>query len=928
MMNIKTWILGTIATCSAMFTSCNNPKDNLSDCEDYVFTDSVSNSHIYGFVSDADGNALANVLVTSGKDSVITSENGAYSFERCRAVNGRCVVKFEDNDYFSVIRTANIEEGEARVDAILMPQDIKEGVTDITTFPNSKGTTIKVGKMTISIPANALVYESDGSAFNGTVFASTYYLNPNSENFTKEMPGGDMSGVTSDGKSVILLSYGMVEVTLKDSANQKLQLKEDTESTLSFPSPEGLADHDQIPLWYFDEEKGTWIEEGIATKNGDSYSGNVKHFSWHNLDYPWSRASICGRVTNKKGDPLPNVLVTISQTSARTDKNGNYCAYVPQNTPVFVTVKPSDYANCPNLPIYNVDGLEAETTFNQDIVLPNMSCLHGIVSDTKGYTLSGIEVCANQTSAVTNRSGEYTIYFNGNEPVTLSVDDKTIINNKNYKEYKFQDPSEIDENKSYDFTIVRPINLCGYVRYSNYRIPNMSTTITAIIDGKEYKIKSSASGTFSFNVNSDVNEVTTYVKASDGCGLESNRRTNKINGEYKYRYIGSLVIPTGISVSGYIKNTCGPSKAYITIESGRGKDKKIFSQSTRYGYFDMYLPLNMIDSKAKVKINCQGKRITKKIELDKKEIDLGNIEFCTGEKPEPDCIYALIGDKTIKFDTKKDRYTEMFQKNNKTLGYKYQAWYKSPDYNGTLVLEIISYPESRNKSEKLSVYLVSDNISASKTGIYTKKSKNNIYTFKTDYELYNDRISDDDDNEVYLYGSADIENKSIVNDFDSTYIDKQLSFKALSILVGKSNSTKFQTLTLSKDATKVIESSLKKKGFKEKSTFMDDEQRIASIYLQDDAEALIHRNKDNTSDVTILTREGIGKEPLYNCWKVDFKNSSLKGKGKSVNYMWKNEADIAQLVMFGPIMGVKFTKTDITEQKCGCSTGNGPTVAN
>lgn len=928
MMNIKTWILGTIATCSAMFTSCNNPKDNLSDCEDYVFTDSVSNSHIYGFVSDADGNALANVLVTSGKDSVITSENGAYSFERCRAVNGRCVVKFEDNDYFSVIRTANIEEGEARVDAILMPQDIKEGVTDITTFPNSKGTTIKVGKMTISIPANALVYESDGSAFNGTVFASTYYLNPNSENFTKEMPGGDMSGVTSDGKSVILLSYGMVEVTLKDSANQKLQLKEGTESTLSFPSPEGLADHDQIPLWYFDEEKGTWIEEGIATKNGDSYSGNVKHFSWHNLDYPWSRASICGRVTNKKGDPLPNVLVTISQTSARTDKNGNYCAYVPQNTPVFVTVKPSDYANCPNLPIYNVDGLEAETTFNQDIVLPNMSCLHGVVSDTKGYTLSGIEVCANQTSAVTNRSGEYTIYFNGNEPVTLSVDDKTIINNKNYKEYKFQDPSEIDENKSYDFTIVRPINLCGYVRYSNYRIPNMSTTITAIIDGKEYKIKSSASGTFSFNVNSDVNEVTTYVKASDGCGLESNRRTNKINGEYKYRYIGSLVIPTGISVSGYIKNTCGPSKAYITIESGRGKDKKIFSQSTRYGYFDMYLPLNMIDSKAKVKINCQGKRITKKIELDKKEIDLGKIEFCTGEKPEPDCIYALIGDKTIKFDTKKDRYTEMFQKNNKTLGYKYQAWYKSPDYNGTLVLEIISYPESRNKSERLSVYLVSDNISASKTGIYTKKSKNNIYTFKTDYELYNDRISDDDDNEVYLYGSADIENKSIVNDFDSTYIDKQLSFKALSILVGKSNSTKFQTLTLSKDATKVIESSLKKKGFKEKSTFMDDEQRIASIYLQDDAEALIHRNKDNTSDVTILTREGIGKEPLYNCWKVDFKNSSLKGKGKSVNYMWKNEADIAQLVMFGPIMGVKFTKTDITEQKCGCSTGNGPTVAN
>ena len=928
MMNIKNWIFGTIAICSAIFTSCNTPKDNLSDCENYVFTDSISNSHIYGFVSDPDGNALANVLVTSGKDTVVTSENGTYSFEKCRAVNGRCVVKFEDNDYFSVIRTADIEEGEARVDAILMPQDIKEGVTDITTFPNGKGTTIKVGKMTISIPANALVYESDGSAFNGTVFASTYYLNPNSENFTKEMPGGDMSGVTADGKSVILLSYGMVEVTLKDSVNQKLQLKEGTESSLSFPSPEGLADHDQIPLWYFDEEKGTWIEEGIAIKNGESYSGKVKHFSWHNLDYPWSRATICGRVTNKNGTPLPNVLVTISQTSARTDKNGNYCAYVPQNTPVFVTVKPSDYANCPNLPIYNVDGLEAETTFNQDIVLPNMPFIHGVVTDTKGNTLCGIEVCADKTSTVTNRSGEYTIYYSGNEPFTLSVDDKTIVINEDYKVYKFQDPSEIDENKSYDFAITRPITVWGYVVYSNYRNINKNAIVTAIIDGKEYKIKSSAWGFYSFKISSDVDEITTYVKASDGCGMESNRESKKINGIYRDQYLGCLIIPVGISVSGYISNTCGPSKANITIVSGRGKDKNTFSQSTRHGYFDIYLPLNMIDSKVKVKINCQGKKITKKIELDKKEIDLGKIEFCTGEKPEPDCIYAIIGDKTVKFDTKKDRYTEMFQKNNKTLGNKYQAWYKSPDYNGTLVLEIISYPESREKRDRLSVYLVSDNISASKTGIYTDKNKKNMYTFKTDFELYDDRISDDDDNEVYLYGSADIENKSIVNNIDSTYIDKQLSFNALSILVGKSNSTKFQTLTLSKDATKVIESSLKKKGFKEKTTFMDDEQRIASIYLQDNAEALIHRNKDNTSDVTILTREGIGKEPLYNCWKVDFKNSSLKGKGKSVDYMWKNEADIAQLVMFGPIMGVKFTKTDITEQKCGCSTGNGPTVAN
>ncbi|MEE0995898.1 MAG: carboxypeptidase-like regulatory domain-containing protein [Paludibacteraceae bacterium] len=932
MTNIKSWILGTIAACSAMFISCNKPKENLSNCEDYVFTDSVSNSHVYGFVYDADGNALANVLVTSGKDTAVSNEGGVYSFERCRAVNGRCVIKFEDNNYFSAIRTANIEEGEARVDAILMPQDIKEGVTDVSTFQNSNGTTIKIGKMEIAIPANALVYENDGKPFNGTVFASAYYLNPNSENFTKEMPGGDMSGVTSDGKSVILLSYGMVEITMKDSLNQKLQLKDGAESTLTFPTPEGFTEeqkHNEIPLWYFDEEKGTWVEEGIATKNGDTYSGKIKHFSWHNLDYPSKRATICGQVTNKNGTPLPNVLVTISQTSARTDKNGNYCAYVPKNTPVFVTVKPSDYANCPNIPIYNVDGLEATTTFYQDIVLPNMPTIHGIVTDKKqGIALRGIRVCTDKTSAVTNRLGEYTIYHNGNDPFTLFVE-KLTIQKTEKMEYKFNNPSEIDENKSYDFAITQPIYAWGYVHYSDNKRRNKSVSVTALIDNKEYKIKTSASGYYSFYFNPDVKEITTYVSASDGLGVESNRVSKKTKDIYWSLYIPQIIVPTGISVRGYVKNTCGISKANISIELGKGKNKKTFSEYTAYGYFDIDLPVSVAGSKSKVKINCQGKNTTKKIDLDKDDIDLGSIEFCSGEKPEPDCIYAVIGEKIVKFDTKKDRYTEMFQKNNKTLGHKYQAWYKSPEHNATLILEIITYPEYIDKSNRLSAYLVSDEISASRNEIYAPKNKENIYEFKTDFELYNDKIeSEEDDDEVYLYGSASIMNKNITDNIKSTYIDIQLRSKASSILAGKSNSTEFLTLILPKEATKDLERLLRKFGFVEKSTFMDDEGRFASIFLKDDAEAYIKRNKDNTSDVTILTREGIGQEPLYSCWKVDFKNSSLKGKGKSVDYMWKNEADIAQLVMFGPIMGVKFTKTDITEEKCGCAAGNGPVVAN
>jgi hypothetical protein len=499
--------------------------------------------------------------------------------------------------------------------------------------------------------------------------------------------------------------------------------------------------------------------------------------------------------------------------------------------------------------------------------------------------------------------------------------EKLTIQKTEKIEYKFNNPSEIDENKSYDFAITRPINVWGSVSYSDNKRRNKSVSVTVLIDNTEYKTKTSAYGYFSFHSDPDEEEITTYVSASDGLGVESNRVTIKLNDNYSYYYIPKLIVPTGISVRGYVKNTCGISKANISIELGKGKNKKTFSEYTAYGYFDINLPVNMAGSKAKVKINCQGKKITKKIDLGKDDIDLGSIEFCSGEKPEPDCIYAVIGEKIVKFDTKKDRYTEMFQKNNQTSAHKYQAWYKSPEHNATLILEIITYPKTFSKSNKLSVYLVSDEISASRNNIYAPKSKENIYEFKTDFELYNDKIeSEEDEDEVYLYGSASIMNKSVTDNIKSAYIDKQLSSKATSILVGKSNSTEFLTLTLPKNATKDSEQSLKKNGFIEKTSFIDDEGRFVSINLQDNAEALIRRNKDNTSDVTILTREGIGKEPLYNCWKVDFQNSSLKGKGRSVDYLWKNEADIAQLVMFGPIMGVKFTKTDITEEKCGCTT--------
>lgn len=929
MENIKKLAFGAIAAFLVLLGGCDNSKENLKNCGDYTCADSVSNTHVYGLVCDADGNALDNVLVTSGEDTVFTDGSGAYSLDKCRVVNGRCVVKFELREFFSVVRTSDIFDGEARIDAVMMAQDSKEGVSEVSRFYNSQGTTIEVGGMKITVPANSMVYEKDGRDFNGSVFASVYYLNPNSDRFAKEMPGGDMSGVTADGKSVILVSYGMVEVTMKDSVGQKLQLREGAESTLTFPFPDGFTEnqkYDKIPLWYFDEEKGTWIEEGIATKNGNSYVGNVKHFSWHNLDNPRTRATIRGRVTNKDGKPLPSVRVTISQTCAWSDSAGYYWTFVPEYTPVFVTVRPEDYGDCVNVPIYNVGELGGEATYTQNIVLPTVPCLHGKVTDEEDSPMGGVVVRTENISTVTNRRGEYSFYYSVEGPFSLFVDDESTAINRRVecKKYVFGNPWEISGDKSYDFMIERPIRICGNLYGTNGKSFRKPIPITAVIGQKEYVIQNQHSygNGYVFSVSNDTKDVTVYVKADDGFGEESNRVYKEVD-KKRWQYMPDIYVPSGVSVSGSVFNRCGPSRANISVVSGHGKDKKVFSQSAKYGRFDIEMPVNMKDVSVKVKIDCNGKMFTKKVDLKEYVNDLGEISVCSGEKLEKNCIYALIGDRTVKFNTKRDKYTEMFQKKGE-MSRKYQVWYKSPDYGGMLILENESAP-LYGKQHRLTVYLLTDKMNVVRGSRIVWPEADNIYTFIPDNEMFGDG---QDDGEIYMYGSADVINKDVDDEMRSNYVSKYFFRTAWSVLMGSSDSTTFYSLKLNQENTQEIEKFLKASGFTEKTTFLDDEQRVTSIFLKDDAEAVVHRNKKNVTDVTILVRDGIGNEPLFSCWKVDFRNSTLQKRGESnINYMWKNEADIAHLVMFGPMMGVRFTKTNVEENKCGCSSGIAPAVA-
>ncbi|MBQ3538782.1 MAG: hypothetical protein IJA46_03030 [Bacteroidaceae bacterium] len=410
--------LATIA-CNSDDDSSKNPESpsNPETPPSVKVEVTMKDAFVEGTVKDTSGNPLEAVTITSGDITTNTDKNGNFSMNKIADASGRFVLKFTKNGYFTITRSGVFNEN-LSISVVMQPKG--DSNTLSTTFSSTADETLEAEGMQVDIPASSLV-TPDGKEYTGTVQADMLYLSPDNDNFTEMMPGGDLAAVRSDESDAMLISYGMVEVSLTDSDGNPLQLKEGEQSQMTFPIPESMKSNPPatIPLWYFDENAGLWIEEGEATLSGDVYVGNVNHFSWHNLDVPAERVTITGKVTDCKERPVSRVLVTVEQTSAITRSDGTYTVYVPEYTPVKVTVESKDYYNYSPEASAEVAGQPGGTTVrNVDLELPCLPVISGRVINTAGslviariyceYDINGKSTTSD--AAYTNATtGEYSL---------------------------------------------------------------------------------------------------------------------------------------------------------------------------------------------------------------------------------------------------------------------------------------------------------------------------------------------------------------------------------------------------------------------------------------------------------------------------------------------------------------------------------------
>ncbi|MCB9308547.1 MAG: hypothetical protein H6567_00635 [Lewinellaceae bacterium] len=421
-MNSKLFYL----VCAVLFTiySCHNDDETFSEVDHTTFTATVVDeiqSTIIGMVFDENNVPVADAAVLTYSTQTKTNEKGIFVIRNARMD--------KQGTYIKIIKSGYILGSD-----FVYPQ--KEAVTysytKLLAIEKSKSLNAIDGGIINADGGGEITFAPrsflslNGDEYTGKVYVTAKYLNPNALDIGETMPGGLMADA-ANGNTVILGTLGMMAVDLRDDAGNTVQLNPEKPAELTFPINTTYAP-DAIPLWSFDEDKGRWKEEGVATKSGNQYIGKVSHFSFWNCDAPFPIIDVCGRVVNQDGIPLANMEVGISVDGlgtryGYTNSEGVFCGKMPKDKELKIKIG-SQY-NCLSGFTNSTVGPFSTNTDLGDIIVLN----------TNEKLLSGTIVCDGvpvENGIIAIKVGNQNAVFNSKTDGTFKIDLRAVTCEDNF----------------------------------------------------------------------------------------------------------------------------------------------------------------------------------------------------------------------------------------------------------------------------------------------------------------------------------------------------------------------------------------------------------------------------------------------------------------------------------------------------------------
>ena len=361
-----------LTICTVLLVACKKDVDEFIPDPTPPIQAVFVDASISGQVTDEQQNpiddALVEVNTQNGFISTTTDANGIFIFRNVTVPDIHTYVRVYASDYFLGSKTIAVKENKT---AYLNIQLLEK--TIVGEFnAQSGGNLTTIDNATLNFPANAIKFE-DGDAYNGIVLVFCRALNPEANNLMHIMPG-NLIGENNQGDRLALATAGMLAIELETPNGEALNIIEGISVQLGFPLPNDPANAypDAISLWYFDENRGIWILEGEAVKEGNTYLANVTHFSFWNCDASFPMIDGQGKVVDAAGNAVANALVTIQvdgqmlTASGWTNSEGIYRGNWPKNQILTFSVQDA-CGNPVNTPI--TLGPFTENVFVDDILI-------------------------------------------------------------------------------------------------------------------------------------------------------------------------------------------------------------------------------------------------------------------------------------------------------------------------------------------------------------------------------------------------------------------------------------------------------------------------------------------------------------------------------------------------------------------------------
>ena len=301
-------------------------------------------SSVSGFVTDENDAPVTGSTVQFGTATSSTDKYGFFEFKNVQVVQNAATVTVNRPGYFKGIKTYLAKAGKSAFFRIkLIPKKIAGTING-----SGGGSVTTPAGLSIALPANAVFNTRTQTPYTGMVNVAAYYIDPAAADINMIMPG-DLRGINTDGILKLLRNYGMAAVELTGASGELLQIAPGKKATLTIPISNSSLPNapSSIALWYFDETIGLWKQEGNAIKTGNTYVGEVSHFSFWDPGLPGNYVQFDCTVLDVNNNPVQNTLVEVGIASnpypanyrfENTDNNGFVSGFVPDNQQLFFKI--------------------------------------------------------------------------------------------------------------------------------------------------------------------------------------------------------------------------------------------------------------------------------------------------------------------------------------------------------------------------------------------------------------------------------------------------------------------------------------------------------------------------------------------------------------------------------------------------------------